>query len=50
VDFVLIGGLALVLRGSSRVTEDFGLSYSRKRESPERLAGEIASIRARTKG
>ncbi len=36
VDFVLVGGLALVLRGSSRVTEDFDLCYARDAENLKR--------------
>jgi hypothetical protein len=50
VEFVLIGGLALVLRGSSRVTEDFDLCYSRERGNLERLASALAPFRPRLRG
>jgi hypothetical protein len=50
VDFVLIGGLALVLRGSSRVTEDFDLCYSRERANLERLVTALAPFRPRLRG
>lgn len=50
VYFVLIGGLALVLRGSSRVTNDFDLCYSRDPANLERLAAALAPLRPRLRG
>jgi hypothetical protein len=38
IDFVVIGAVALVLHGSSRVTRDLDLCYSRDRANLERLA------------
>lgn len=38
VDFVVVGAVALVLRGSTRVTRDLDLCYSRERENLRRLA------------
>lgn len=38
VDFVIIGGVALVLHGSARVTQDLDICYSRERANLERLS------------
>ncbi|MDP9120973.1 MAG: hypothetical protein M3O15_06330 [Acidobacteriota bacterium] len=38
VGFVIIGGVALVLHGSSRVTQDLDICYSRNPDNLERLA------------
>lgn len=38
VDFVVIGAVALVLHGSSRVTRDLDICYSRQPSNLERLA------------
>lgn len=37
VDFVIVGAVALVLHGSSRVTRDLDVCYSRERANLERL-------------
>lgn len=50
VDFVLIGGLAMTLRGSSRVTEDLDLCYSRDATNLERVASSLAAFRPRLRG
>jgi predicted nucleotidyltransferase len=42
VDFILIGGMAAILHGSSRVTFDVDLLYSRTPENIERLAAALA--------
>ena len=38
VEFAIVGGIALVLRGSSRVTLDLDVAYARDRENLKRLA------------
>ena len=38
VDFVLIGGMAGIMRGSSYPTYDVDIAYGRSRENLERLA------------
>jgi hypothetical protein len=50
VEFVLIGGLALVLHGSTRVTEDFDLCYARDGVNLQRLADALAPFRPRLRG
>ncbi len=42
VDFVVVGGVALVLRGSSRLTLDLDLCYARDRDNLRRLAAALA--------
>ena len=50
VHFVVVGGVALVLRGSSRVTVDLDLCYSRDRANLRRLVGALAPFRPRLRG
>jgi hypothetical protein len=50
VAFVIIGGVAMVLRGSSRTTIDLDLCYERSRDNLERLARAIASLNPRLRG
>jgi hypothetical protein len=50
VDFVVVGGVALVLRGSSRVTVDLDLCYARDHENLRRLAGALAPHHPRLRG
>lgn len=50
VEFVIIGGVALVASGSSRVTEDLDLCYSRSRENLIRLAAALAPFRPTLRG
>jgi len=50
VDFVVVGGVAMVLRGSSRATVDLDLCYSRERENLRRLATALAPFRPRLRG
>jgi predicted nucleotidyltransferase len=42
VDFVLLGGAAAILHGSSYVTKDIDLAFSRERENCNRLARALA--------
>ena len=50
VDFVLIGGLAGVARGSSYPTYDVDIAYGRDRENLERLAEALRELGARLRG
>jgi hypothetical protein len=50
VEFVIIGGVALVLHGSSRVTQDLDICYSRSPENLERLAAALAPFQPTLRG
>ena len=50
VEFTVAGGVALVLRGSSRVTLDLDLCYARDRENLRRLAAALAPFHPRLRG
>jgi hypothetical protein len=50
VEFAVIGGIAMVLRGSSRTTIDLDLCYARTRDNLERLARAIAPFNPRLRG
>ena len=47
VEHVLVGGVALVAHGSSRVTVDLDLCYARSPENIERLVRALAPMRPR---
>ncbi|HET9286225.1 MAG TPA: hypothetical protein VFO26_01590 [Gaiella sp.] len=50
VDFVLIGGMAGVARGSAYVTLDVDVAYDRARANLERLAGALQALDAKLRG
>lgn len=50
VDFVVVGGVALVLRGSSRVTLDLDVCYARDPDNLRRLAAALAPYHPRLRG
>lgn len=50
VDFVLIGGMAGVVRGSSYPTFDVDIAYGRERENLERLAAALIQLGAQLRG
>lgn len=50
VRFVLIGGVALVLRGSSRLTVDLDVCYARDADNLARLAAALAPLHPRLRG
>jgi hypothetical protein len=50
VEFVIIGGVALVLHGSARVTQDLDICYSREPENLERLAKALAPFHPTLRG
>lgn len=49
VDFVLVGGLAGVVRGSSYPSYDVDVAYERSRENLERLAAALHELRGAPK-
>lgn len=50
VDFVLIGGMAAVVRGSARPSFDVDIAYGRDRENLERLVTALRDLKARLRG
>ena len=50
VDFVIIGGMALVARGSAHVTTDLDICYARNPGNLERLVAAVAPLRPRLRG
>jgi hypothetical protein len=50
IDFVLIGGLAAILHGSSRVTFDLDICFSRSSANLKRLADALAPFHPRPRG
>lgn len=47
VDFVIIGGWSAILHGSSYVTNDLDICYSRRHDNLQRLAGTLAPFHPR---
>jgi len=50
VDYVVIGGIAATFQGSTTVTRDFDVCYSRERANLERLASALRELNARLRG
>ena len=50
VKFVVIGGVAMYVRGSSRLTRDLDVCYERSPQNMERLACALASYHPRLRG
>jgi hypothetical protein len=50
VDFVVIGGVAVVAQASPRYTKDLDIVYSPDRDNLERLGAVLTSIHARLRG
>ena len=50
VDFVVIGGVAVVVQGSPRFTRDLDISYSTEPENLSRLGGVLTVLEARLRG
>lgn len=50
VDFVVIEGIALVLRGSPRITRDLDICYLRDPDNLERLAHALEPFKPRLRG
>src|SRR6266850_6682042 len=50
VRFVVIGGVAASLQGSTTITNDFDICYARDRENLERLAAALMELEATLRG
>jgi hypothetical protein len=50
VRFVVIGGIAGSLQGSTTITNDFDICYARDQENLERLAAALKELRASLRG
>jgi hypothetical protein len=50
VDFVVIGGVALIVQGSARTTTDLDICYSRQPDNVRRLADALAALRPTLRG
>jgi hypothetical protein len=50
VDFVIVGGVAAALHGSSSATFDLDLCYSREPANLERLSAALRAVRPRLRG
>jgi hypothetical protein len=50
VDYVVIGGLADIARGSQYPTQDTDVAYERSRETLERLVDALVELEARLRG
>jgi len=50
VDFVVIGGIAAVARGSAQFTQDLDVSYAPDQENLDRLGRVLVSLDARLRG
>lgn len=50
VRFIVIGGVALVLRGSTRMTVDLDVCYARDRDNLTKLAAALAPFHPRLRG
>src|SRR5262245_66461713 len=50
IEFVLIGGVCAVLHGSSYITNDLDICYSKRRENLKQLANVLAPFHPRPRG
>lgn len=50
VDFVIIGGVAVVAHGAVHLTHDLDVCYARTKENVERLARALQSVNAKLRG
>lgn len=50
VQFVIVGGVALVMHGSARITLDLDVCYSRERANLKRLAAALKPLRPTLRG
>jgi hypothetical protein len=50
VDFVVVGGIAGIARGSAYMTQDLDIAYSRDPDNLRRLAAALAQLNARLRG
>ena len=50
MEYVVIGGIAATFQGSTTITRDFDICYSRERANLERLASALRELDARLRG
>jgi hypothetical protein len=50
VDYVIVGGVALVLHGSAHLTTDLDICYARTRENIDRLARALETLKPALRG
>ena len=50
VEYVVIGGIAATFQGSTTITRDFDICYSRERANMERLTSALRELNARLRG
>ena len=50
VEYVVIGGIAATFQGSTTITRDFDICYSRERANLERLTSALRELNARLRG
>ena len=50
VDFVVVGGMAIRTHGSSYLTQDLDICYSRDRENLKKIVEALASVNPRPRG
>lgn len=50
VDFVVVGGMAIRSHGSSYLTQELDICYSRERENLKRIADALAPLKPRPRG
>ena len=50
VDYVVIGGIAMVVHGSARITRDLDIVFAPERENLEKLGRVLISLDARLRG
>jgi predicted nucleotidyltransferase len=50
VDFVIVGGIAVVLQAQPRFTKDLDLCYATDRDNLERLGAVLGAVHARLRG
>jgi hypothetical protein len=50
VDFVVIGGIAAVMHGAARITQDLDIAYAKTPENLEALGGTLIGLGARLRG
>jgi len=50
VEYVVIGGIAATFQGSTTITRDFDICYSRERANTERLTSALRELNARLRG
>lgn len=50
VDFVVIGGIAGIARGSAYMTQDLDIAYARDPDNLSRLAAALTQLKARLRG